>query len=1047
MASPFSFTSRNYRFNVFPSFRGEDVRKAFLGHLRKQFNYNGITMFDDQGIERSETISPSLIQAIRQSRISIVILSKNYASSSWCLNELVEILQCKKDMGQIVMTIFYGVDPSHVRKQTADFGSAFNETCLRKTDEEKRKWSRALTDVSNILGEDFVNWDNEANMIEKIAGDVSRILNTSPSKDFEDMVGLSAHLIKMNYMLSLNYEDGARIVGICGPAGIGKTTIARALHTQLSGSFQLSCFVENLSGSYTSGLDDYGLKLRLQEQLLSKILNQNGVRIYHLGAIEERLCDLKVLIILDDVNDIKQLEALANDTRWFGYGSRIIVTTEDQELLKQHGIDNTYHVGFPSREEALGILCGYAFKQKFPPHGFKELALRAIKLCGNLPLGLRVVGSSLCGKKEIEWEEVIRRLDTIGNQRDIEKVLRVGYECLHEYEQSLFLHIAVFFNNKDCNLVNDMLADNKLDITHGLKILVNKSLIYISTKGEIVMHKLLQQVGRHSIHRQEPWKRRILIDNQEICDVLENDTGTRAVSGISFDTSGINEVIISDKALRRMRHLRFLCVYKSRNDGNDRVHIPEEMEFPPYLRLLHWEEYPRKSLPRRFSPENLVELSMPHSQLERLWEGTQPLTNLKKMDLSWSQQLKELPDLSTATNLKRLKLNSCTSLVELPSSIATLHKLEDLMMNSCFELEVVPTHINLASLERIYMIGCSRLRSFPNISTNISQLLLSDTAVEEVPESIMLWSRLSSVDIRRSRNLKTVTHFPGSLWSLDLSYTDIEKIPDCIKDIHQLQSLEVTGCKTLTLLPELPCSLRLLMAEDCESLERVTSPLSTPNAKLNFTNCVKLNGESRREIIQKLFRYEFACLPGRGVPSEFNHRAKGNSLTIVQDKDCLFSVSSKFKVCVLISPNKHQQTEENRDLRIKYGIIGRKGYRFPIFIVHHRESPGIRMEHLCIFHCDFPGEEICHEVGNNILFEFSSRFCEILESGVRVLSKEVGRSSNGSKKTEEKDDLSYEFKPGEVLEESDHSQWSNGLICDSKSDNASNEEEDTVEGN
>lgn len=104
------------------------------------------------------------------------------------------------------------------------------------------------------------------------------------------------------------------------------------------------------------------------------------------------------------------------------------------------------------------------------------------------------------------------------------------------------------------------------------------------------------------------------------------------------------------------------------------------------------------------------------------------------------------------------------------------------------------------------------------------------------------------------------------------------------------------------------------------------------------------------------------------------------------------------------------------------------------------------MEHLCIFHCDFPGEEICHEVGNNILFEFSSRFCEILECGVRVLSKEVGRSSNGSKKTEEKDDLSYEFKPGEVLEESAHSQWSNGLICDSKSDNASNEEEDTVEG-
>jgi len=61
-------------------------------------------------------------------------------------------------MGQIVMTVFYGVDPSDVRKQAGDFGIAFSETCARKTDEERRKWSQALNYVGNIAGEHLLNW-------------------------------------------------------------------------------------------------------------------------------------------------------------------------------------------------------------------------------------------------------------------------------------------------------------------------------------------------------------------------------------------------------------------------------------------------------------------------------------------------------------------------------------------------------------------------------------------------------------------------------------------------------------------------------------------------------------------------------------------------------------------------------------------------------------------------------------------------------------------------------------------------------------------------
>ncbi|CAN8270614.1 unnamed protein product [Cochlearia groenlandica] len=966
-----SSSSRTWKYNVFASFHGPDVRKTFISHLRKQFNYKSITMFDDQGIERSHTIALELTQAIRESRISIVVLSKNYASSSWCLDELLEILKCKEDKGQIVMPVFYQVDPSHVRKHTQEFGSSFDETCGLNTEEKRRRWSQALNDVGNIAGDHFLNWDDEADMIEKIARDVSDKLNDTPSRDFHDMVGLETHMMRIESLLNVDNVGGTMMVGIYGHAGIGKTTIARALQIQLSNKFQLTCLVENLRGNYhTSGLDDYGSKLRLQEHFLSNILNHVGMKICHLGVIQERLFDQRVLIILDDVDDVKQLEALANETTWFGPGSRIIVTTENKELLQRHGIDNMYNVEFPSDEEALKILCIYAFRKKYPRNGYKKLAKSVTKLCGNLPLGLRVVGSYLRGKDVEEWEQVVRRLGTVLD-RDIEDVLRVGYESLAENEQTIFLHIAVFFNYKPGGLMSAMLADNNLDIKHGLKILEDKSLIRVSAQGEIVMHKLLQQMGIQAIHRQYPWKRQILIDAQEICDVLENDKGTRVVSGISLDTSGIDEVIISDRGLRRMRHLRFLRVYKTRYDGNDRVYIPEEMEFPSGLRLLHWNAYPRKSLPPKFCPEKLVELHMRDSHLEKLWEGNQPLANLRTLDLSWSRQLKELPDLSKATNLERLNLTRCENFKEIPLSIANLHKLEELDM-----------------------FGCLRLTSFPDITTNI------DTSVEEIPAR----------EFPRIYNPKTLTSLPGRVKRLNLSYTNIDKIPDCIKGLNGLQRLYLSGCKKLASLPELPSSLALLMANGCESLERVTFPLNTPNAKLIFTNCFKLSVESRKAIVQRSFLDGFACLPGRVVPKEFNHRTRGNSLTIRCEDDSLFSASCRFKVCVKVLPNKRKRGY--RYLGLWGRIIGKSG---SAFYKNPCVSPKIRTEHLCIFHCDLPEEEISLEVGSEILFELRSRLncCKISDCGVRILTHEEDRSSNGFEVDQvyqdNDDDWSYEF--------------------------------------
>ncbi|KAF5469455.1 hypothetical protein F2P56_013529 [Juglans regia] len=113
--------------DVFLSFRGEDVRHNFISHLYHALDQRGINTYIDNNLERGEEISPALFKAIEGSMISIIVLSRNYAESRWCLNELLKILDCKETMKQIVLPIFYDVDPSEVRHQKGIFGESFDK--------------------------------------------------------------------------------------------------------------------------------------------------------------------------------------------------------------------------------------------------------------------------------------------------------------------------------------------------------------------------------------------------------------------------------------------------------------------------------------------------------------------------------------------------------------------------------------------------------------------------------------------------------------------------------------------------------------------------------------------------------------------------------------------------------------------------------------------------------------------------------------------------------------------------------------------------------
>jgi len=148
------------KYDVFLNFRGEDTRMNFTSHLHEALKQKNVETYIDYRLEKGDGISPALIKAIEDSRVSIVILSENYASPKWCLEELSKILECHKNHGQIVIPVFYNIDPSHVRKQAGCYEQTF---ATHQEELRYNKWRAALTELANLAGWDSRNrqikWD------------------------------------------------------------------------------------------------------------------------------------------------------------------------------------------------------------------------------------------------------------------------------------------------------------------------------------------------------------------------------------------------------------------------------------------------------------------------------------------------------------------------------------------------------------------------------------------------------------------------------------------------------------------------------------------------------------------------------------------------------------------------------------------------------------------------------------------------------------------------------------------------------------------------
>ncbi|XP_076952373.1 TMV resistance protein N-like [Bidens hawaiensis] len=866
--------SQSWNHEVFISFRGEDTRKGFVDHLYTALVQQGIQTYkDDQTLPRGATIGPALFKAIQESRIAVIVFSGNYADSSWCLDELAHIVECMENKEQIVMPVFYDVDPSDIRKQNGKYGEAFSKH-ERDNKHKVQLWREALVKAGNLSGwvpKDFAN-GHEASCLKDIVATISRRLPPLITNVNKDFVGLETRLQDLKSKLKIG-SSGVCIVGIWGVGGGGKTTLASSAYMEISHQFEACCLLENIrEESSKNGLT------KLQEKLLSLVTKTTeviGSETEGINMIKRKLGCKSVLVVLDDVNERNQLEALAGSHDWFGEGSRIIITTRDEHLLTRKA-DMIYEVSLLSHDEAIKLFNKHAFGKDEPVEDYEKLSRDVVSYAGGLPLALEILGSFLYDKDKDEWRSVLAKLKHIPYP-DVTKRLKISYDGLEPDEKQLFLDIACFYRRVKIDEAMSVLHTCNFQPHIGIKVLAQKSLIKVS--DEIFdMHDLVEEMAHYIVRGEHPdnpekhsriWK---MEDIDYLCTM-----GAAAPSMVRLTLP--KKYFIYETEALSLRDRSFRSTISLPNHQ----HLPDVIANMKKLRCIDWKHYPASSL--------LPEMS----KLKQLWKGCTSLPSLKILDLHDSRNLRMTPDFKGLPCLEKLNLEKCVQLKEIHPSIGYHERLVWVNMKGCDKLKSFPPIIHMKKLETLVLSECKQLKKFPDIQTRMDSLVnlhVDETGIKLVPTSVgQFCTNLVFLDLRKCSKLKWIEgnfhllkrlkylkfsglrleksagdlfdeeccleelslmvtrklpQFPRFLRKLDISYCKLEdgdmpsdmsglinlqmldlshnrfsRLHSSLSKIPCLKFLKLSFCRNLIELPDLPSSIAILIAEFCNSLQSV----------------------------------------------------------------------------------------------------------------------------------------------------------------------------------------------------------------------------------
>ncbi|KAK3432305.1 hypothetical protein EUGRSUZ_D00735, partial [Eucalyptus grandis] len=847
--------SRRPSYEVFLSFRGPDTRKDFVDCLCTSLTDAGICVFmDEEELESGEEIHAQLIQAIRESKISIPVISKEYGSSKSCLMELEEMLKCKHNGSHIIIPIFYYVDPSDVRNCRGSFGRSLQGHKRNIDGKVIDYWKSALRRIGWLKGHHLGKTSKVSRHGKLIKQIVHQVLEKLKKKDLivpKNLVGVDSYVQNIMAKLKVDYRNGQAvniaptrdIVLIHGIAGVGKTALAKHVYNQIHHLFDACSFL----GPIRAEMKHHDV-LFLQKKLISDVHKGNVQKFYcsdnALTHIQNRFLTMKILLLLDDVEDHEQLIAIVGELDWLGPGSRVILTSQRQDFLKYINGAVSFVLEPMVQHVALKLFCWHAFRSDSPLEEFKQRSTDIVAATGRLPLALELVGSSLFQEKsDGVWKDTLNALKVDPHKR-VEAALEKSFTSLDWNEQQIFLDIACFFIGKDKRIPSYMWENCEYSPSTSIRALHARSFVEIGEDKELCMHEILKNFGQKKVkneNRNEPCKRSRLCIHEDALNVLKNSKGTKKVKalGLEFGDGSKENIRYLQKKEKKRENIRFGCDHfkglkNLRFLKLDQADI--QGNFGDCLSSLSWLDW--RGCPKSFDErlldlnlQNLVILDLSGSQVEEDWGG-------------WGL-------LKRAIQLKVLKLTGCVQLMATPKFPA-LMELERLILEGCSKLAVIHRSFrNLKKLISLNMKGCSFLNELPD---------LDGSDIHKLSEFIESLKELKTLSLKNCRGLSYLPDGIGklrSLQSLDLSHTGIQKLPPSVKDLKAMTVLTMRD----TFIHEFPkaiLNLEKLEEIDLSSCQKLEGKINCEIGTLSSLAILKLSDTRISSLPRCIFR--LSCL-------------------------------------------------------------------------------------------------------------------------------------------------------------------------------------------